>query len=123
METFPVTDRDSYYAEIPFMPTVNFQGQPLADKFPKLSELCDGRLDELVAYAMQQIADNILDEGTNPCDPRVLNIKVTFKPDMLRSQVEVKGEVAAPKLAPQMPVTSTIVLESSGGMVEQGTHL
>lgn len=105
------------------MSTVNFQAKSLVDQFPKLEELCEGRLTALVAIAMSQIAENILDEGTNPCEARSLSVKITFKPDMLRSQVEVKAEVGAPKLAAQMPVTSTIVLESSGAMVETETYV
>lgn len=101
------------------MPDVKFTAE-LTSQFPALQDLCEGRLNDLAAQAMALIAENIQDEGTNPVTPRSFTVKVAFVPDMLRKTVEVKAEVAYPKLAPQLPVTSTVVLGGQGEMVEQG---
>lgn len=78
-----------------------------------IATLLDGAVVERVDDEIAKAAASIMDPNTNPTSARTVTLKLTFKADKHRENVDIKVDVDS-KLAPASP------LESSGYVGQAG---
>ena len=80
----------------------------------KPETLCDGEMLEALEIELQKALDNIADERTEAEKTREIILKIKIKPDEERGLADVIVEVSS-KLAPQIPLETSILVTSLNG--------
>lgn len=91
------------------------------------NEIAGGMLKEKFEKSFNKIIKNIVDPNTDPKATRTLSIKISFKPNEERSDIEIIGKTSE-KLAPEIKIATRIYLDYDieKGIVsyeENGTEL
>lgn len=86
------------------------------ERMPNFVDLAEGGVAEQMAYALDKVADNILDENTNPVTPRKVTLEITLIPNIRRDHVDAKIQVKT-KLVDDDAITASLQLGKSHGQV------